>query len=173
MEFVYREGLLRQEKQTFFLSSLASSSFQALYAPLLVLYPVFPFVNFVLDTVYQLAAETNSVLLLKQQTLEGPSFLRVVFLLQLLAKPLDVVLEAFQRCCRQEITPSAPMPTFWSHERAQRFTARSIRTQKNNKETPALPQSGRRGRLEYHSLAPCVRAYAQVRPIIDERYARL
>jgi len=51
VEFVYGEGLLRQEKQCFFVSILASSSFQAMYARLQALYPVFPFVNFAIDTV--------------------------------------------------------------------------------------------------------------------------
>ncbi len=95
MEFVYGEGLLCQEKQLFFELLVASSSFQTSYARLLTLDPILPFVNFAIDTVQQLVADTNSILLLKQQALEGQSFAPVVFPLEPLAELLDVALEPF------------------------------------------------------------------------------
>jgi|ERR1051326_737971 hypothetical protein len=95
MEFVQDDGLLCQEKQISFQPILATSSFQALYARPLALQPVFPFGDFVIDIVYQLAADSNFVHALKQQTLEDQSFPPVVFPLEPFAKRLDVALEEF------------------------------------------------------------------------------
>ena len=51
MEFVYGEGLQRTKEHLFFESIVATTSLQTLYARLLVLNPIFPFNNFVIDTV--------------------------------------------------------------------------------------------------------------------------
>ncbi len=99
MELVYGEGLPRQEKQFFLEPILVTDIFQALYARLLELYPAFPSVDFAIDDVYRLAAETKSVHLLKQQALEGQPFLLVVLPLQPLAKTLDVALEPLHCHC--------------------------------------------------------------------------
>src|SRR5215470_14344089 len=93
MEFVHGEGLLREEEQILGVLTLATMIFQPFYDRPLAIYPVVPSGYFAIDQVYQLTAETNSVLLLEQQALEDPPRLQIVFRLESLAKALDVTFE--------------------------------------------------------------------------------